>query len=316
VQGLNIEKVLPSYKYSITASCLAGLRVLQKNGHLPTDSSTFREYASRDNFIEVRVAALRALVDIIQTEHSESDMEFLLDIVENDIPAIRLAVLQMLASTPPFTRKTESKLNTLALVERMWNLICVKFSHDSRLRNAAVDVYSALYGRLTPTCLPQGLGIVIDLKEKVARSSLASPALSPKTLTAGDDIGQMTASVSPTPPTSGLLQKEMASLTPSPVNPQLSVKAEPMDTSTSAGNGGVKSLSLKIPTTHLKRPPPPSTHEGSEFQHSLTPSPDPLLSGAPSEGSASPYPSKHKKRKTEHKHKKKSKHKQKHKHRS
>lgn len=34
----------------------------------------------------------------------------------------------------------------------------VKFSHDSRLRNAAVDVYSTLYGRLTPTCLPQGVG--------------------------------------------------------------------------------------------------------------------------------------------------------------
>lgn len=41
------------------------------------------------------------------------------------------------------------------------NLSCsVKFSHDSRLRNAAVDVYSALYGRLTPTCMPQGVGIL------------------------------------------------------------------------------------------------------------------------------------------------------------
>ena len=26
-------------------SCLSGLRVLQKNGHLPTDASLFREYA-------------------------------------------------------------------------------------------------------------------------------------------------------------------------------------------------------------------------------------------------------------------------------
>lgn len=97
----------------------------------------------------------------------------------------RLSVLQMLATSPPFTRKTESKLHTLSLVERMWSFIwyetdikwclhltmhctcfyfflsySVKFSHDSRLRNAAVDVYSALYGRLTPTCLPQGVGLV------------------------------------------------------------------------------------------------------------------------------------------------------------
>ena len=32
-----------------------------------------------------------------------------------------------------------------------------KFSHDSRLRNATVELYSALYGRLTPTCVPQGV---------------------------------------------------------------------------------------------------------------------------------------------------------------
>jgi transcription initiation factor TFIID subunit 2 len=296
------------------------LRVLQKNGHLPTDSSLFREYASKDNFVEVRLAALKALVDIVQAEHSEGDMNFLLDIVENDIPAVRLWVLQMLASNPPFTRKTESKLNTLTLVERMWSLICVKFSHDSRLRNAAVDVYSALYGRLTPTCLPQGLGIVIDLKEKVARSSLASPALSPKTLiSATDDTRPKT--ISPTPPVSGLLQKELLNSTPSPVIPQ--IKTEPMDTSpgaaitsggsTSTGSASVKSLSLKIPTSHLKRPLLPYTHEGGEFP---TPSPEPGPSGAPSEGSLSPYPSKHKKRKSEHKHKKKNKHKQKHKHRS
>ena len=41
----------------------------------------------------------------------------------NIITMFRLWVLQMLASNPPFTRKTESKLNTLTLVERMWSLI-------------------------------------------------------------------------------------------------------------------------------------------------------------------------------------------------
>ena len=35
----------------------------------------------------------------------------------------RLSVLQMMATSPPFTRKTDSKLNTLSLVERIWNLI-------------------------------------------------------------------------------------------------------------------------------------------------------------------------------------------------
>ena len=43
--------------------------------------------------------------------------------VKHIITVFRLWVLQMLASNPPFTRKTESKLNTLTLVERMWSLI-------------------------------------------------------------------------------------------------------------------------------------------------------------------------------------------------
>ena len=101
---------------------------------------------------------------------------------------------------------------------------------------------------------------------------------------------------------------------------KVSIKVEPMDTGSVAGGLGntsspwpVKSLSLKIPTSHLKRPLLPSTLEGAYL---LTPSPEPGFSGPPSEGSASPYPSKHKKRKSEHKHKKKNKHKQKHKHRS
>lgn len=34
-----------TYMHVFVYSCLAGLRVLQKNGHLPTDASLFREYA-------------------------------------------------------------------------------------------------------------------------------------------------------------------------------------------------------------------------------------------------------------------------------
>ena len=32
------------------------------------------------------------------------------------------------------------------------------FSADSRLRNAAVDLYCSLYDNLTPTCVPEGVG--------------------------------------------------------------------------------------------------------------------------------------------------------------
>ena len=32
--------------------------------------------------------------------------------------------------------------------------ISTKFYYDARLRNAAVQVYASLYGRLTPKCVP------------------------------------------------------------------------------------------------------------------------------------------------------------------
>lgn len=84
----------------------------------------------------------------------------------------RLAVLDALAKNPPFTRRSPSPLNTLPLAERLWNTIwyvinysvgnvtdynSTKLPSDILLRNAAVEVYSALYGRLTPSCVPQGV---------------------------------------------------------------------------------------------------------------------------------------------------------------
>ena len=71
-------------------------------------------------------------------------------------------------------------------------------SDDACLRNALAGLYSTLYGRLTPPCISQvfqlfmyfslpvcvncyqKVGIVIDLKEKTARTSLASPVGMPQ----------------------------------------------------------------------------------------------------------------------------------------
>eukprot|EP00731_Ephydatia_muelleri_P018686 Em0011g726a len=163
VQHLNIEKVLPSFHCSITCSCLRALRCFRR---MATSLQTAACSCSTP-----------CVADIVQADHSDKDLDYLMALVDNDEPRIQAAILDMLAANPPFTRRVESKLNTLTLVERLWSLMCSKFSHDSRLRNAAAQLYSSLYGRLTPTCVPQGLGIVIDLKEKVARTSMASPVV-------------------------------------------------------------------------------------------------------------------------------------------
>lgn len=44
-------------------SCLRAIRELQKNGHIPSDASLFKSYANYGHFVDVRVAALDALVD-------------------------------------------------------------------------------------------------------------------------------------------------------------------------------------------------------------------------------------------------------------
>jgi transcription initiation factor TFIID subunit 2 len=42
---LNMEKLLPSYKYAVTNACLRAIRKLQKTGHLPSKPVLFRDYA-------------------------------------------------------------------------------------------------------------------------------------------------------------------------------------------------------------------------------------------------------------------------------
>jgi hypothetical protein len=43
--------------------CLKAIQKLQKFGHLPSDAAIFKSYAEHGNFLDVRLAALEALVD-------------------------------------------------------------------------------------------------------------------------------------------------------------------------------------------------------------------------------------------------------------
>uniref|UniRef100_A0A131YVQ6 Transcription initiation factor TFIID subunit 2 n=1 Tax=Rhipicephalus appendiculatus TaxID=34631 RepID=A0A131YVQ6_RHIAP len=173
---LNLEKLLPCYKYTITVGCLKAIRKLQKMGHLPNISALFREYAQYGLFLDVRLAALEALVDYTTVDGNADDLSFLLDIVENDpVPRVRLALLLMLTQNPPFSRRDDSPFNTEELAERLWKLMSSGLSHDSRLRCAVVDLYYVLYGKSRPSCLSgpdanrSSLSMVLNLKEKKAK---------------------------------------------------------------------------------------------------------------------------------------------------
>jgi len=72
----------------------------------------------------VRLAALEALVDFTKVDGRWPDLEFLLDLAENDPePAVRYQLIRMLVENPPFERAHKHKLDKEELAERLWNLI-------------------------------------------------------------------------------------------------------------------------------------------------------------------------------------------------
>lgn len=142
---INLEKILPCYRYTVTVACLKAIRRLQKMGHLPTNPLFFREYANYGNFVDVRYAAITELVDVVKTEQSHEDLDYLLDLVEKDnVPAVRFFVLSQLYQTPP---DVPSFINNKTVFERLWELMNSRLSHDSKLRCAVVDVFYMFYGK-------------------------------------------------------------------------------------------------------------------------------------------------------------------------
>ncbi|CAM1318749.1 TAF2 (predicted), partial [Pycnogonum litorale] len=175
---LNLEKLLPCYKFTVTVSCLRAIRKLQKFGHIPSTSTLFVKYASYGHYIDVREAALECLVDFLRVDGKTDDMRFLFDLIENDpYPYIKYYILKLLIKMPPFARKETSHLDTEELVDKVWRLMNSGTSHDARLRCSLVDFYFMLYGRNRPGCIPiPELAMVVNLKE---RKTMMNPSMLP-----------------------------------------------------------------------------------------------------------------------------------------
>ena len=76
------------------------------------------------SFTDVRLAALEALGDFTKVDGRWPDLEFLLDLAENDPePAVRYQLIRMLVENPPFERAHKHRLDKEELAERLWNLI-------------------------------------------------------------------------------------------------------------------------------------------------------------------------------------------------
>lgn len=60
------------FPISFLHSCLNAVRILQKNGHVPSDPAVFKSYAEYGHFVDIRIAALEAVVDY--TKGGEDNM--------------------------------------------------------------------------------------------------------------------------------------------------------------------------------------------------------------------------------------------------
>lgn len=151
---LNLEKQLPSYKYSVTVACLKVIRKLQKCGHIPPSSKIYRSYAAYGQYIDVRVAALECLVDYVKNDGKWDDLEPLLELLETDPdPMLKHRLLRLLIDNPPFERAHQHRLDRPHLVERLWMMMNQLTAYDSKLRCDLVDFYYMLYGIKKPSCL-------------------------------------------------------------------------------------------------------------------------------------------------------------------
>lgn len=89
-------------------------------GYLSNSVTFYRTFGSLD----VRVAALEALVEVLRAESRMEDWEFLLDLIENDPePRVRHQLLLMLAKHPPFERGRGNRLDTIPVMDRLWKLM-------------------------------------------------------------------------------------------------------------------------------------------------------------------------------------------------
>lgn len=50
-RALNLEKLLPTYKFAVTVGCLRTIRKLQENRQLPSKSDLFKSYAQYGQYI-------------------------------------------------------------------------------------------------------------------------------------------------------------------------------------------------------------------------------------------------------------------------
>ncbi|XP_058065181.1 transcription initiation factor TFIID subunit 2 [Anopheles bellator] len=168
---LNLEKHLPSYKYTVSIACIKVIRKLQKCGHLPTNPKIYRSYAAYGQYIDVRLAAMECLVDYVKIDGRWEDLVHLINLLETDPdPMARHQLGRFLIDALPFDKANRHRLDREELALRIFENMNSKLSHDTKLRCDMIDVYYSLYGVRVPHCLANQELANILRPQKVASS--------------------------------------------------------------------------------------------------------------------------------------------------
>lgn len=102
--------------------------------------------------LDVRIAALEALVDFTRVDGKWEDMEFLLDMIEADPhPGVRHRLVRLMVENPPFERAHKHRLDRCELVDRIWNL--AKYV-DQLFRNSISSVRVLNIFVVSAVCCP------------------------------------------------------------------------------------------------------------------------------------------------------------------
>nr|CAD7452252.1 unnamed protein product [Timema tahoe] len=185
--------------------------------------------------VQQGLTALEALVDFTRVDGRWPDLEFLMDIVENDPePMVKHRLLRLMVENPPFERAHRHKLDqeALFLLEKatvfllfppctlnnssghfpVISFSCM-LSYDSQLRCDIVDLYYTLYGSRRPVCLPIPEIIAILSSLKPEKRERVSPVDDKESITHIVPFvsGGFDTDVPSTPTTSGSLKRKASS---------------------------------------------------------------------------------------------------------
>lgn len=157
---LSLEKLMPSYRNTVTVACLQSLSDMQASNRIPLDLELFKQYTDYGHYEEVRITAVEALIRL--GIHKDTTLEFLFNLLKNEkIPYIRSRIAELIATVPIgvdeqqyFKLFTKDTFQNVDIVKNIWvSLNSIDTCYDARFRAAMLNIFFKIWGKDQPRIL-------------------------------------------------------------------------------------------------------------------------------------------------------------------